>query len=443
MRDNTPPRSPLIERSDEIEEDELVFLGDADEVLEILENQINAAEESDDEADGEELEEDLGPSRDDAAYTFVGHTGPVFCGSLHPTEKIAVTGGEDDKAFVWSTDNGDIVFEVTGHNDSIIAADFSTDGNYLVTGDMAGHIQVFKVSQDYALVWEFDMGDMIWLQWHPAANVLLAGAEAGETYVWRIPTGDCKVLQGNGDKSMNGVVTADGKRLVVGYGDGTVKLWDIKTSTVVQDIVAGETLAHTEAVISSAADPDNGIFLTGGEDGKILISSNTGPLSNLYPAAGTVEALAFSNEGDLKLVACGTLRGKVSLWDISKQAVRAECENDDPTGITKILWAPTYTLLCGTLDGSVRAFDGRNGQHKVNSIFIVVIIKKANQKHNLFKINLFFNCSSTWRVTVRRSMIWNSTGPEINCSPRPKIKQPKYLRLNYNICIFILHPKMN
>lgn len=372
MRNNTPPSSPYFERNDENEDDsdeELIYLGDADEVLDILEAQAN--EESDDEDGAEDNIDDVetgsAPQRDDATYTFVGHTGPVFCGALHPTEELAVTGGEDDKAYVWSTKTGDIVFEVSGHSDSIIAAEFSADGSFLATGDMAGHIQVFRVSQEYKMVWDFEMGDMSWLLWHTAANVLLAGAETGETYVWRMPSGDCKVLQGNGNKSENGVLTADGKRLIVGYSDGTVKLWDIKTSTVVQDIQAGATLAHTESVTSIAADPDNGIFITGSEDGKILISNSAGPLSNLFPEAGSVEALAFSNEADLKLMACGTLQGKISLWDISKQAVRAECEKT-LTGITRLLWAPNYTILCGTLDGSVQAFDGRNGQHKVSLI---------------------------------------------------------------------------
>lgn len=381
MRNNTPPSSPYFERNDvneddDTNQDEMVYVGDADEVLEILENQLN--EESDDE-NAENVEEEAGPSRDDAAYTFVGHTGPVFCGSLHPTEKLAVTGGEDDKAYVWSTENGDIVFEVSGHNDSVVAAEFSSDGAFLATGDMAGKIQVFKVAQDYKLVWDFEMGDMSWMQWHPAANVLLAGADTGETYVWRIPAGDCKVLDGNGNKSENGVVTADGKKLVVGYADGTVKLWDIKTSTVIQTIAADSPLAHTEAVTSSAVDPDNGVFLTGSDDGKILISNSSGPLHNLFPEGGTVEALAFSHEADLKLVACGTLQGKVSLWDIGKQTVRAVCKHENPVGVTRLLWAPKFTILCGTLDGSVHAHDGRSGEHKVN----------LNRLNNLFNFDIY------------------------------------------------------
>lgn len=320
MRENTPPASPFqaVEEDDLVEfdeeEDELIYLGDADEVLARMEEMGEENDDDDEDAADDELGaiaeddeegESSEPRRDDAVITFKKHLGPVFCGALHPSEDVAVTGGEDDKAYVWATDTGEVVFEVTGHKDSVISAVFSTDGIYLATGDMAGEIQVFKVAQGYKKVWEFSMGDMSWMKWHTAANVLMAGCESGEVYVWRIPSGDCKVLQGNGEKSEIGELTADGKKLIVGYGDGAIKVWDIKTSTSVQTIEAYSTLGHTAAVTSIAADPDNGMFLSGSEDGKILIASSSGPVSNLYPSAGTVEALAFCSEADFKLVACG------------------------------------------------------------------------------------------------------------------------------------------
>lgn len=313
MRNNTPPASPFNPDEENIpdyneDDDELVYIGEADEVLNRWEN------DDDDELldfipeEGRHHEgADGPPQKDDATITFAKHTGSVFCGSLHPTSDIAVTGGEDDKAYVWAIDSGEVIFEVAGHKDTIIAAEFSHDGNYLATGDMAGEIQVFKLSQDYKKVWDYAMGDMVWMKWHMATNVLMAGSENGEVYVWRIPSGDCKVLQGNGHKSEVGVVTADGKKLIVGYGDGTVKLWDIKSSSVLQDIVAESPLGHTESVTCAACDPDNGIFLTGSEDGKVLISGSSGPLGNLHPSAGPVESLAFCTESDIKLVACGNI----------------------------------------------------------------------------------------------------------------------------------------
>lgn len=41
--------------------------------------------------------------------------GSVFCVGLDPvTNSLAVTGGEDDRAFVWSVTDGDVLFECTG-----------------------------------------------------------------------------------------------------------------------------------------------------------------------------------------------------------------------------------------------------------------------------------------------------------------------------------------
>lgn len=388
MRNDTPPSSPFFERNnveeiqDDDDDDELIYVGDAEEVLNAWEAEGRASDEDENDADDArdletDLDEEYTPSRDDSVLTFAGHEGPVFCGSLHPSQNLAVTGGEDDKAFVWSTETGNVMHVINGHKDSVTAAEFSADGNYVATGDMAGFIQVHKLSQDYKSVWEFEMGDMSWMQWHASANVLMAGADAGETYVWRIPSGECKVLQGNGNKSEVGTLMADGKSLIVGYSDGSVKMWDLKSSAVIQEIEPNTALGHSEAITSIAAEPNNGRFLTGGEDGKIVLANSCGPLCNLFPNAGSVEALAFCTEQELKLVACGTLQGKISLWDINRQAIRMECKNDEPTGITKILWAPKQTLLCATLDGSVRAFDGRDGEKKVCNFEYVFCLRMA------------------------------------------------------------------
>ena len=42
-------------------------------------------------------------------------SGPVFCVALDPKEgKLAVSGGEDDRAFIWQTLNGNTLLECTG-----------------------------------------------------------------------------------------------------------------------------------------------------------------------------------------------------------------------------------------------------------------------------------------------------------------------------------------
>lgn len=72
--------------------------------------------------------------------------------------KLAATGGEEDKAYVWDTSTGEIVLDCTGHKDSIIFSTFNYDESYLATGDMSGLIQVWKVA-DKIKIWDYNMGD--------------------------------------------------------------------------------------------------------------------------------------------------------------------------------------------------------------------------------------------------------------------------------------------
>lgn len=92
---------------------------------------------------------------------FIFHwEGPVFCVALDPTGTIAVTGGEDDAAFVWRVDTGAKMFEcrgmpllchVTGleFKDSVTAVAFNFDGTLLATASMDGAVMYAPMPQDY------------------------------------------------------------------------------------------------------------------------------------------------------------------------------------------------------------------------------------------------------------------------------------------------------
>lgn len=150
MRFNTPPRSEMDDLADEGE-----FLDENDEVISLDDNIDDVNDEfmesNRDDDDEENDDENLFtlPEHDDSILTFKKHTGPVFCCSIHPHKNICATGGEDDKAYIWDISNGDVLHEITNHKDTVIAAYFSYDGNYLATGDMAGELQVFKIANDF------------------------------------------------------------------------------------------------------------------------------------------------------------------------------------------------------------------------------------------------------------------------------------------------------
>lgn len=83
----------------------------------------------------------------------------VFCCSLSKNGELAVTGSEEDKAYLWNTVTGEIILECTGHKDSVIFAEFNSDDTYLATGDMAGTIKLWRIS-DKTCVWETSLDDI-------------------------------------------------------------------------------------------------------------------------------------------------------------------------------------------------------------------------------------------------------------------------------------------
>ncbi|GCC17618.1 hypothetical protein chiPu_0022630, partial [Chiloscyllium punctatum] len=134
---------------------------------------------------------------------------PVFCLSLDPkSNSLAVTGGEDDTAFVWRLTDGEVLLECTGHKDSVISASFSHDSALVVTGDMSGVIKVWKVETKEE-IWSFEVGDLQWVEWHPCAHVLLTGTDEGSCWMWKIPSGECKTFSGPGCQATCGKVLPD------------------------------------------------------------------------------------------------------------------------------------------------------------------------------------------------------------------------------------------
>ncbi len=59
---------------------------------------------------------------DDSVQGFFDHTDAVFAAAINPANPaLVVTGGCDDRGFLFSSDNGERVAELTGHTDSVAA----------------------------------------------------------------------------------------------------------------------------------------------------------------------------------------------------------------------------------------------------------------------------------------------------------------------------------
>lgn len=290
-----------------------------------------------------------------AKFTFTKHTQSVFCGDVSSDDKLAVTGGQDDAAYVWDLETGDIVLECTGHRDSVVIVQFNHTNQYVVTADMGGMIQVWDVI-DKKLIWCFEGDDLHWLTWHGQANVLVAGFQAGDIYVWQIPQGNTKVLPTAGfAHTTHGKILPNGKQLLASYQGGLLKLWDLKTVTAVWQCNLDQPIFSFDI----NADASLAILTPSGQlvkmsDGKIVTSFLVGD-----EAESDMEVAHF--DSDLGMYVTGGLSGMLCVWDVRKQALRHKAQL--LASVTILKQAKSGIMFVGGADGIVYVCDVKQGTH--------------------------------------------------------------------------------
>lgn len=317
---------------------------------------------SDDESYSDEMVEEFSDPEENveinvqdlSKHTFVKHKGSIFMSALREDGQYMITGGEDDTAFVWCMNSKSIYFECTGHKDSVTQVGFNYDGTLVVSADMGGLIQVWNIS-DQKLLWCTEGEDLEWLFWHPKANVLFSGCHSGDIYIWQVPQSSLKLLASHGPSTSCAKILPDGKRLIAGYSDGQIKLWDIKLATIVWQL--DEPLAQGITNLDLNTD---GTLLAVAPTSQIILASDGRLISTLQSNKENekdVEVVLINSE--LGVLVTGALSGELCVWDLSRQTLRHKATID--CSVTVIKWGNNGKVFVGAVNGCIYVCDVRSG----------------------------------------------------------------------------------
>ncbi|GAA6013333.1 hypothetical protein JCM10207_000858 [Rhodosporidiobolus poonsookiae] len=375
-----------------------------DDVLEVEElGGDEVPMDSDDEMDDEgaeggpsgegdaQIDDLLDGGLDDSSCTTSLHRsqeGAVFALAIHPfTANLAVSGAEDEQAYIFRTDTGAQVAQLGGHSDSVTSVQWNFDGSMCATGGMDGRVRVWKVRRPSAdLPWEecgWELAQSLegpadevnWIDWHPKGNVLLAGGADGTVWVWNLPKGDTMhVLAGHTTAVTCGRFTPDGKKILTASEDSTLILWDPRTGSAEWKLTSTDARFALDGGINCLAiNPASTVAILGGFAGGLravnLVKGEVLAQMEGHEADASVEQVAFNDvaagvggQASVQVIVSVGTDGRVCTWEASGFRLRSTGSHED--AVTSLTFSPLPTapyFLTGSADKTLKLWDYRTG----------------------------------------------------------------------------------
>ena len=144
----------------------------------------------------------------------------------------------------------------------------------------------------------------------------IAGCINGHILIWDTATASQSPsyeFVGHADRVTSSIITADGKTLISGSWDGTVKIWDMVERRELRTLAG-----HEDSILSVALNPKEDVIASAGWDATIIIwDLKTGKrITAMEGHRGSIVALSFSADG-LRLASASEDR-TTRVWDIEK-----------------------------------------------------------------------------------------------------------------------------
>jgi WD40 repeat protein/transcriptional regulator with XRE-family HTH domain len=228
---------------------------------------------------------------------------------------------------------------------------FSSDNAHILIGYSGGAI----------LVWDVTSGEIVQsLKGHTAAvtgitlspdgKYVLTGSADKTVRLWDWHTGAEVLRLSQPDPVFASTLSADGRYVLAGANDGTVRLWD----TLSQSRLPLFT-GHAATVSAISFSPDGKLLATGGSDGMRLWDVGSGRLIRGFPEAGSINyGVKFSPDG--RYLLSGNWAGVVTLWNVNtgQQVQNFVLDTSTSSGINDVAFSPDQRrVLAGGFDDSV------------------------------------------------------------------------------------------
>jgi WD40 repeat protein/uncharacterized caspase-like protein len=257
------------------------------------------------------------------------HEGPVKSVSFSPDGKFILSGGGDAAIRLWGVD-GSLLATFLGHTRGVTSVNFSPRGASMPSG--LG-LSVISGSDDQTVrIWRWGeviptslvdhKSDVLGLNFSPDGQTLASSSQDGTVKLWNWQTKTLlNTLRGHTSWLTSVSFSPDGQNLVSASADKTIKVWTSQGKLL-------QTLTgHQGWVISANFSPIGLNLVSGSADGTIKLwqrSSNTSlfssqPVNNITGHNSWVTSTSFSP--DAQSIVSASADKTVKIWNLKGQLI--------------------------------------------------------------------------------------------------------------------------
>lgn len=247
------------------------------------------------------------------ALFLEGHRGGLWFADFSPDGQRIVTTSADRTARIWDAVSGRPLAVLSGHEDDTLFAVFDASGRWVATASRDRTARLWDATTgEQVRVFLGHTAEVNGLTFDAAARRLYGSSLDGRVLVWDVASGAIQAELRHDARITGLMLSPDGRLLLTSSADHTAALWNTHTWQRLQTL-----RGHTDAVSSGLFHPGGALVVTTSLDGAVrLWTANAGQSLYALPAAMTAQPIwsaAFSPDG-ARIVSAGD-DGSVILWD--------------------------------------------------------------------------------------------------------------------------------